>query len=562
MNHDNQIDEFYTNSANNRREKKPKKTGHFFEWFKSFFPTRRQFLFLPQIISKKERRVLSTLAIIMLAALTSLPFTVIRHSTIAAPDFGGSYTEGLIGAPQFINPLLSQANDADRDLSKIFYPGLLKHDSKGNLIPDLADSYQISDNGLEYTFTLKKNIKWHDGQPLTADDIIFTIKILQNNDYGSIQRINWQGIEVEKINDLVVKLKLKAKYAQFINNAAIGILPKHLWEKVKPGIFALSELNLHPIGSGPYKLKGIGKDAQGFIRSYTLTAFEDFYDGKPFIKNIAFRFYDSEDQLISAYNNSQVQGLGFISPEKLKNIKFIQRIKIKQTKIPRFFAAFFNQNQTKLLTEKNVRLALNYGTDKNGLVEQVLKNNGLAINSPLLREFTENGVPQKYNYDKEFAKQILENSNWKDTDGNGLREKDKQELGLKSTTVPELAKTAEILKKQWEELGFKIEIKMETFAEIQSTIKNREYEILLFGEVQGLNFDPFSFWHSSQKKDPGLNLALYDNKNTDKILEESRQILDPAERQKKDYDFERILLEDAPAVFLYYPTTYTVTRAK
>ena len=102
-------------------------------------------------------------------------------------------------------------------------------------------------------------------------------------------------------------------------------------------------------------------------------------------------------------------------------------------------------------------------------------------------------------------------------------------------------------------VGFKIEIKMETFAEIQSTIKNREYEILLFGEVQGLNFDPFSFWHSSQKKDPGLNLALYDNKSADKILEEGRQILDPAERQKKDNDFERILLEDAPAVFLYSP---------
>jgi len=553
MNHDNQINEFYTNSANNRKENKPKETGHFFEWLKNLFPTRQQFRFLPQIVSKKERLLLLILAIVILITLIYLPFSVARHSTVPAPDFGGSYTEGLIGAPQFINPLLVQANDADRDLAKVFYPGLLKHDSQSNLIPDLAESYQISDNGLEYTFTLKKDIKWHDGQPLTTEDIIFTIKILQNNDYGSIQRINWQGIEVEKINDLVVKLKLKNKYAQFINNTTTGILPKHLWERVKPGIFALSELNLNPIGSGPYKIKKIGKDNQGIIRSFELTAFEDFYNSKPFIKNITFRFYDSEDQLISAYNNSHIQGLSFISPEKLKNIKFAQRVKTKQLKLPRFFAVFFNQNQTKLLTEKNVRLALNYGTDKNELVEKILKNNGLAINSPLLREFTENNVSQKYSYDKEFAKQILENSNWKDTDGNGVREKNKEELALKITTVPELAKTVEILKKQWKEIGFKIEIKMETFAEIQSTIKSREYEILLFGEVQGLNFDPFSFWHSSQKKDPGLNLALYDNKSADKILEESRQILDPSERQKKDYDFERILLEDAPAVFLYSP---------
>ena len=493
------------------------------------------------------------LAGIILTTLISLPFGIARHATIAAPDFGGSYTEGLIGTPQFINPLLVQANDADRDLSKIFYPGLLKYDSRGNLLSDLAESYQISDNGLEYTFTLKKNIKWHNGQPLTTDDVIFTIKILQNHDYGSIQRINWQGIEVEKVNDLVVKLKLKNKYAQFINNATTGILPKHLWDKVKPGIFALSELNLNPIGSGPYKLKKIGQDAQGIVRSYELAAFEDFYDGKPFIKNITFRFYDSEDQLISAYNDSKVQGLGYISPEKIKNIKFAQRIEVKPIKLPRFFAAFFNQNQTKLLADKNIRLALNYATDKKELVENILKNNGLATNSPLLKEFTENNVSQKYNYDKEFAKQILENSSWKDTDDNGIREKDKQDLALTITTVPELAKTAEILKKQWGGVGFKIEIKMETFAEIQSTIKNREYEILLFGEVQGLNFDPFSFWHSSQKKDPGLNLALYDNKSADKILEEGRQMLDPAERQKKDNDFERILLEDAPAVFLYSP---------
>lgn len=492
-------------------------------------------------------------AVVILVTLVTIPFTTFHHFTIAAPDYGGSYTEGLIGTPQFINPLLAQASDADRDLAKIFYPGLMKYDNSGNLVPDLAESYQISDNGLEYTFTLKKNIKWHDDQPLTADDVIFTIKILQNSDYGSIQRINWQGIEVEKINDQVVKLKLKNKYAQFLNNTTTGLLPKHLWEKVKPSVFALSELNFNPIGSGPYKLKRVGKDGNGLPRSYELSAFEDFYDGKPYIKNLVFRFYDTEDQLISAYNNSNIQGLGFVSPEKLKNIKFLQRVEIKEIKLPRFFAAFFNQNQTKLLADKNIRLALNYATNKPELVEKVLKNHGLAINSPLLKEFTESNVPQKFNYDKEFAKQILENSNWKDGDKNGVREKDKQELALTVTTVPELSKTAELLKKQWEEVGFKINIKIETFAEIQPTIKDRNYEILLFGEVQGLNFDPFSFWHSSQKKDPGLNLALYDNKSADKILEESRQTLDPADRRKKDNDFEKILLEDAPAVFLYSP---------
>ncbi|TSC73882.1 MAG: Uncharacterized protein G01um101444_442 [Parcubacteria group bacterium Gr01-1014_44] len=522
-------------------------------------PTAKQFRFLPQIISKKEHWLLLTLSAVILGSLIFIPFGIFYHFTIAAPDFGGSYTEGLIGTPQFINPLLVQANDTDRDLASIFYAGLLKYDSQGDLVPDLAESYQISDNGLEYSFTLKKNIKWHDGYPLTADDVVFTVKILQNNDYGSIQRINWQGIETEKINDRVVKIKLKNKYAQFLSNTTLGILPKHLWENVKPALFALSELNLNPIGSGPYKLKRIGKDSQSIARSYELTAFEDYHDGRPFIKNVSFRFYDSEDQLISAYNNNSIQGLGVISPEKLKNIKFSQRLNIRQIKLPRYFAAFFNQNQSKLLSDKNIRLALNYGTNKTNLVEEVLKGNGLAINSPLLKELNENNPPagglQKFAFDKEFAKQILENSNWKDTDGNGLREKDKTELVLKVTTsnFPELIKAADLLKKQWKELGFKIEIKVETLAEIQFAIQNRSFEILLFGEVQGLNFDPFSFWHSLHKKDPGLNLALYDNKSADKIMEEGRQILDTISRNNKYNDFEKILLEDAPAVFLYSP---------
>ena len=495
------------------------------------------------------------LSALILGTLIFIPFRVFHHFTNAAPDFGGSYTEGLVGIPQYINPLLIQANDTDRDLANIFYPGLLKYDPEGKLVPDLAESYTVSDSGLEYTFTLKKNIKWHDGQYLTADDLIFTIKILQNNDYGSIQRINWQGIEIEKINDRVIKIKLKNKYAQFLNNATLGILPKHLWENVKPSLFTLSELNLNPIGSGPYKLKRVGKDSQGIARSYELTAFEDHYNDKPYIKNLTFRFYDSEDQLISAYNNNNVEGLGFISPDKLKNIKFSQRINLKPIKLPRYFAAFFNQNQSKLLADKNIRLALNYGTDKSAIVDQVLKGNGLVINSPLLKEFTEKDVPPKFKFDKEFAKQILENSNWKAGDSNGPREKDGHELVLTITTsnFPELIKIADLLKKQWGELGFKIEIKVETLAEIQHTIQNRDYEILLFGEVQNLNSDPFSFWHSSQKKDPGLNLALYDNKSVDKILEEGRQILDPAGRINKYNDFEKILLEDAPAIFLYSP---------
>ncbi|HEY4484360.1 MAG TPA: ABC transporter substrate-binding protein [Candidatus Paceibacterota bacterium] len=563
----NQIDEFYTSSSSNKNDSSNKRKTErpgFWQRFKNSLPSRYQLRLLPQVLSKKERYLILIFLSAGLLSLLYIPLGFFYHITQPVPDFGGSYSEGLLGTPQYINPLLIQANDADRDISEIVYSSLMKYDQSGNIVPDMAESYEISDNQLEYTFVLKKDIKWHDGLPLNADDVIFTLGILQNNDYGSIQRINWQGVEIEKINDYTVKLKLKNKYAQFLNNTTLGILPKHLWENVKPNLFSFSELNLKPIGSGPYKFKKLKKDSNGSTTSYELTAYENYHGQKPFIKNLTFKFFNSEDELVQAYNSNVIEGIGFLSTEKIKNLKFSQKLSPQKIRLPRYFAAFFNQNQSKVLTDKNIRLALNYATDKQELLDKVLDQNGLVINSPILKELTQQETAQKYAYDKEFAKQILENSGWKDSDGDGFREKEpakknqtepKNEavIEIKTSHSSDLSKAAEILKKQWEEVGFKVSIKVETLTEIQQSIRDRDYEVLLFGEVLGLDFDPYSFWHSSQKKDPGLNLALYDNKTADKILEEGRQIFNTSERIKKYEDFEKILLEDAPAIFLYSP---------
>ncbi|MBI2058043.1 MAG: hypothetical protein HYT63_03655 [Candidatus Yanofskybacteria bacterium] len=569
---DNQIDEFYTGSSYEKKSPDKNKTERsgFWRRFKNSLPSKIQFRLLPQVLSKKERYLVLSLLLAVIFSLLYIPLGFFYHLTKPMPDFGGSYTEGLLGAPQYINPLLIQANDADRDISEIIYSSLMKYDQSGNIVPDLAESYEISGNELEYMFVLKNNIKWHDGFPLNADDVVFTLNILQNNDYGSIQRINWQGVEVEKINDHTIKLKLKNKYAQFLNNTTLGILPKHLWENVKPSLFSFSDLNLKPIGSGPYKFKKLKKDSNGSTVSYELTAYEGYHGQKPFIKNLNFRFFNSEDELAQAYNHNMIEGIGFLSIEKIKNLKFSQKLSPQKIKLPRYFAAFFNQNRSKALADKNIRLALSYATDKQELLDKVLDQNGLIINSPVLKELASQEAGQKYPYDKEFAKQILENSGWKDPDGDGFREKipepaknktktkepeakNEAVIEIKTSHSSDLSKAAEILKKQWEEVGFKVSVKIETLTEIQQSIRDRDYEILLFGEVLGLDLDPYSFWHSSQKKDPGLNLALYDNRSVDKILEEGRQIFNPIERNKKYEDFEKILLEDAPTIFLYSP---------
>jgi len=510
---------------------------------------------LPQVLSSRERYLVLTLWLVALVSLIYLPFSVYRHNTGPVADYGGSYTEGLLGEPKYINPLLAQSSDTDRDLSEIIYRGLMQYDGEGNLKPDLAESYEVSSDGLEYTFTLRPNLLWQDGKPINADDVLFTIRLLQNSDYSTSQRINWQGVESERVSALKVKFKLKNRYAQFLNNSTLGILPKHIWEGINPNNFAIADLNLKPIGSGPYRFKKLEKDDTGQIISYELESFPEYYAGRPYIDTLVFRFYHNEDELVTAFNHGEIDGISFLSSDKIRALRFSSKLNIQSIRLPRYFAAFFNPNQSQTLNDKNVRLALNYATDKKTLVDEIFSGQATIINSPLLAELRVPETPPKYSYDESFAVQILNNSGWKDTNNDGFREKKDSELVLKVKTSnwPELARAAELIKKQWEKIGVKVELDEESATDIKQSIKDRSYDVLIFGEILNLDPDQYSYWHSSQKKDPGLNLALYDNKNVDKIIEETRQILNPLERAKRYEDFEKLILEDAPAVFLYSP---------
>ncbi|MBI4160368.1 MAG: hypothetical protein HY506_00475 [Candidatus Yanofskybacteria bacterium] len=544
-------------------------------------PTAKQLRHLPKVLPRKERVLILILSILALGSLIAIPVSAYYHFTKPAPDFGGSYTEGLVGAPKYINPLLSQGSDVDRDLSAIIYEGLMKYDNDGKLQPALAESYRISDDGLTYTFDLRPNLKWHDGLPITASDVVFTILAVQNSDYASSHRINWQGVEVNKLDESSVEFKLKNKYAQFLGNTTMGILPEHIWENVKATSFALSEFNIKPtVGSGPYKFSKIKRNTLGNVKSIGLESFGDYYIGKPYISEVNFKFYASDAEIIEAYNNNDIDGIGSIPAQKISSIRFAGRLKIQKINMPRYFAVFFNQSKSKPLSDKNIRLALNHATNKQEILSRVLSGNGTVVGSPLLPGIIDlSDTAQKYDFDAEKSKQILEEAGWKvnteienspENDGSNttIREKaapppaknqqpdepTRLTIRLSTSNWPELITVAEEIKRQWEAVGIGVELNVLPLPELQQIIRDREYEALLFGEVLGLDPDPFSFWHSSQKRDPGLNLALYDNKDADKILEEARQTLENSSRLSKYDDFQKIVSQDTPAIFLYSPS--------
>jgi len=624
---------------------------NFFSCFRiKEFPSKKQWKCFFKVLNLKEKIIFFIFLAGVLLSIFYFCFNFYLKNTKLIAAEGGIFTEGAIGYPRFVNPIYSSISDVDQSLVELIFSGLMKYDNEGNIVPDLAERYEIKEEGKVFEVYLKENLFWSDAQPLTADDVIFTAKILQDPDYKSPQMIKWLGVEVEKISDLGIRFKLKNPYCCFLETLTQKIIPKHIWEDTTVQNFPFSVYNnLKAIGSGPFKIKEIKKDQEGRISSLILVRNPHYFGKLPYLHQISFRFFANEEELLKGYKRGEIQAFSLNNFENFNKIDK-NSLAIYHFVFPRYFALFFNPEKTKIFADKNVREALNYGTNKEEIVEKILFGNGKIVSSPILPEIYHFAPPsKKYPFDIELAKDLLNKTGFvekengqriktienlssfqiksdlkegsrgeevnnlqkclaKDPEiypngevngffgkatkeavikfqekysedilkpfglskGTGIvskttREKlnslcfanEKESLALEfsisTLDQPVLKETANILKEQWQKIGAIVEIKTYSEKEIKEIIRERNYEILLFGETLGLIPDFFSFWHSSQKRDPGQNLAIYQNKEADKILEETRQIIDEKERKEKIEKFQEILINEAPAIFMYSP---------
>lgn len=395
---------------------------------------------------------------------------------------------------------------------------------------------------------LKDNILWHDGLKLKTDDVVFTFKTIQDPMFQSPLRPSFQGVEIEKINDLSFKIILKNPYSPFLHSLYFGILPQHIWQNIDPKNFPLAQANLKPVGTGPFKFKNLEKDKQGNIYLIELENNKNYFEKKPYLDKITLKFFDSEEALIQAYQLKTILGLSYISAQNKDKIQ--DNLEIYSLEIPRYFAVFFNQAKSKILALEKIRQALSLAVNKQEIIEQVFKNKSLISYAPL-SEYSD--IEQ--NFDLEKAISILTDDSWI-LNENGIRQKkdDLLQFSLVTTDWPELVQTAEILKDQWLLIGVDVEVIVDAPMNIQTNyLRPREYDSLLFGEAVGLEPDLFAFWHSSQKKDPGLNLALYDNARADKLLVDLRGNLEHNIKASKYKELQKILIQDNPAIFLFNP---------
>jgi peptide/nickel transport system substrate-binding protein len=441
----------------------------------------------------------------------------------------------------------------------------MTYDDQGRLTNHIAADYRLEDDGKRYVVTLKQGVKWHDGEELTADDVLYTVQTIQDPSYKSPLRANWLSVEPQVIDRYTISFTLKKPYFGFLENLTVGILPKHIWETITPDKFLLSDYNLAPVGNGPYRYYNLEKDSSGNVLSIELRAFKDYFDGTPYIPKFIFSFYPDQETLLVAYSKKEVLGIHSITHGEENRVNEQKSTSIYRIAIPRVFSVFMNTTKSKPLAYDEVREALAYSTDREAIIREVLGGEGIPATSALL-PFMEGFASdvETASFDLTKANQILDDASWKRGE-DGIRSKDGTplEIELAIPAWPEIEETAELLKNQWREAGVKVTVNAMSPTDLQkNAVKNREYQAMLFGQAASITSDPYSFWHSSQKADPGLNLGLFDNKDADALLEIMREEMDPEKRREQYKAFQQIITKENPSVFLYSPNYLYVVSSK
>jgi peptide/nickel transport system substrate-binding protein len=510
--------------------------------------------------TKKER----VLFIICLAAAIGsfivVMSSVLDSATSAIPTAGGSYRVGVIGQPEYVNPVTAQS-ETDLSLVKLLYANL----------PDLADNITSSTDGRTWTVHLKSGLTWQDGQKITSDDVIFTVQSIQDQDANSPLYASWQGVTANRVSELELTFTLATPYAFFGDNLAnLYIIPKHIFADVPPGNWHLSDYNLKPVGSGPYEFSSYDEQSDGFISSYRLTSWNGYVASlsdanasgsiaaaAPLIQNLNFEFFPNEAALMDGFNGGAIDGFGSASIADTNLIKRPYNSFAWPT--TGYYAIFWNESKNLALQDPAVRQALSLAIDRNALVSQTLADNGSPDFGPVPPDARYAISPTPANASSSPAS-ILDNAGWTLSSSTSFRVKTIQKTSVPlaiTLTVPNidfLVATAQSLQATWQSIGVQVTVATDTPENIiNTTIKNRAYEALLFGNVLGPSSDLYSFWDSSQRFSPGLNLAIYSNPKVDTLIETARDNPSDASRTAEFATAQNDIVADNPAVFLYSP---------
>lgn len=479
------------------------------------------------------------------------------YQTVGARG-GGTFVEGTVGKITRINPLFPDEPSADI-ASKLIFNGLTRYNGQGQVEPDLAKDWQISSDGTEYTVNLRDDVFWHDGHKLSAQDVTYTIGTIQNPEVHSPLASSWQGVTATATAPNTVVFKLASAYSPFVNSLTTAILPQHILGKIAPSQLRVADFSQQPIGTGPFMFEDFLPSQQAL----RLLANPRYVHGAPKLNRFILRSFENKEDLLSAYQNRQLTAAGGFSILDADQLSGVGKSRLYEWPTASQAYVFFNTDQP-ILNDVAVRQALTRAIHTHTAAQRLgLRFN--TANSPLLPEhlgFNQSLV--QLSHDQQAANTLLDNAGWV-MGGDGLRHKAEQTLSLELVTqnadvYPTLA---QLLQEQWRAIGVELRVQLALPATLQSQyLRPRAYGALLFGIELGGDPDVYSYWHSSQTKDPGLNLSAYKSKEADAALETGRARQDPKIRAAKYETFMRVWRNDAPAIALYRPDFLYEVQAK
>ena len=514
------------------------------------------------------------LIIVGVAAIAFIVYQLVPRSTVTVPDTGGTYVEGVAGTPQYINPLLCQLHDEDRDLCSLTFAGLTKFNDTGDVVPDLATTWDISDDGITYTFKLRQDAKWSDGASVTANDVVFTAQMLQDpgfpgrSDVGSL----WRTIKVNKLDDYTVQFQLSQPLAPFLDFTTIGLLPQHVLSGTNSADLTKLSFNLQPIGNGAWHVVEVNTTGNR-VSSIALEPSPNYYGAKPNLSRLVFRYYANLQAVFDGFRAGDVDGFGNLSLADEKRAEARDDLTMYTATRSRYTALFFNLRRDSgaiALSDKAVRQALMYAIDRQKLVQDVLGGDAIVADTTFIPgTWAYDANVKRYPYDPNRAVEILRDNGYElatvAPSNVSVWQKNGEPIAFTLLIQDDTTRraVAEAIAKQWRELGVQV-----TVQPVRNLVRDflgpRQFQVALVDTLVDGDPDPYPIWHRSQIVVPGQNYTGWDNKDVSDWLEAARTTTDRTKRSELYRQFQDAFAEELPALPLYYPTyKYAIsTRVK
>jgi peptide/nickel transport system substrate-binding protein len=497
--------------------------------------------------------VVALIGLMVVASVTAI--AVDQNPAGGDPAFGGTYVEGVAGVPQYLNPVIA-ATDVDQDVSRLAFSGLTRYDQAGAIVPDLAAAFHTERDGRVWTFDIREDATWHDGKPVTADDVVFTVKLLQDRAYVGPYSDAFRGVSVERVDARTVRFTLPDVYGPFADSTTVPLLPSHLLGNVPYAELSRQPFNASPVGSGPFRVAEVDG------RQIVLVRNDDFYRtrparDRPYLDRVILRFYPDPTEALLALSRGEIDGVGGLSSQDAERARSLKTATLYSLPTDNFVSLFLNVRPDRVVfRDRAVRQAIATAIDRGRVLRLAADGRGSVAD-----EFVPQGSwayvkdVMRYPFSVDDAAALLDQADWKDHDGDGIRDKGGQKLAFTISTSDEPARMAAAteIQRDLNAVGMSVTVRSMPFGQlVDSVARQRSFDALLVEIAVSGDPDPYTFFHSTEVNDPGHNFSGYSTLPIDRSLEAARRTFDEAARRELYAPVFQAISKEVPVVFLYF----------